>query len=49
MSSNGSLTPSNDDSKSSYVAVRNEEVEAGPSMEESVPRPSTDDETARLV
>ena len=49
MSSNGSLTPSNDDSKSSNVAVRNEEVEAGPSMEESVPRPSTDDETARLV
>jgi hypothetical protein len=48
MSSNGSLTPSND-SKNSYVAVRNEEVEAGPSMEESVPRPSTDDETARLV
>ena len=44
MSSNGSV-----DSKNSYVAVRNEEVEADPSMEESLPRPSTDDETARLV
>ena len=51
MTSHGSSTDSND-SKNTYVAVPREvsgdDVEAGPSMADA-PRPSTDDETARLL
>lgn len=51
MTPNGSSTHSND-SKDTYVAVPREvpggDAEAGPSMGET-PRPSTDDETARLL